>query len=140
MSDEPAPTAEAIEVGQAVRGLAYLCAHLKEISAAFAGDTPGEKGLEALERLRSALRSGTNFSGPLTDIHRALLHAGDALGVYGRVRGLSAGLTLAGIDDGEPLEIVYRCPVGRCPRTVPGPAVTPPQCGVVAEALRWGQL
>ena len=40
----------------------------------------------------------------------------------------------------EPLEIVYRCPIGRCPRTVPGPAVTPPLCGVAGEALRWGQL
>lgn len=139
MSDETAD-AEAIKAGHAVRGLAYVCAHFEEISAALAGDTPDREGLKALERLRSDLRGGADYSGPLVDIHHALLRAGDALGVYGHVRGLSAGLGLAGIGDGEPLEIVYRCPVGRCPRTVPGPAVTPPRCGIADKVLRWGQL
>jgi len=140
MSDEADVAAEEIKARQVRQGLAYVCAHVDEISAALAEDVSGGEGLKALERLRSALRGNGDISGPLGDLHHALLRAGDALGVYGHVRGVRRGLSLAGFDESEPLEIVYRCPVGRCPRVVPGPAVTPPRCGVAGEALRWGQL
>jgi hypothetical protein len=139
MGNNEQAAAGEVAAKQTVQGLAYVCAHLDEIRAVFAEDTTGAEGIEALERLRSALHADKEISGPLSDIHHALLRAGDALGVYGHVRGLGS-LSLAGVDESEPLEIVYRCPAGRCPRTVPGPAVTPPRCGVVGEALRWGQL
>jgi hypothetical protein len=139
MSDNADVAPEESKARQASQGLAYVCAHLDEISAVLADDASGGDGLQALERLRSALRDNGDISGPLADLHHALLRAGDALGVYGHVRGVR-DLSLAGFDQSEPLEIVYRCPIGRCPRTVPGPAVTPPQCTVADETLRWGQL
>ncbi len=137
MSDEADVPAEEIKARQ---GLAYVCAHVDEISAALAADPSGGEGLQALEWIRSVLRGNGDISGPLADLHHALLRAGDAVGVYGPVRGVRRGLSLAGFDQSEPLEIVYRCPIGRCLRVVPGPAVTLPQCGVAGEALRWGQL
>ena len=140
MSDDDDVAAEEIKARQVSQGLAYVCAHVDEISAALADDASGGEGLQALERLRSALRGNGDISGPLGELHHALLRAGDALGVYGHVRGVRRGLSLAGFDESEPLEIVYRCPIGRCPRAVPGPAVTPPRCGVAGEGLRWGQL
>jgi hypothetical protein len=139
MSEDADITAEDADAKQAIRGLAYVCAHLDEISEVLADDAAGGEGAEALERLQSALRGKKDITGPLGDIHHALLRAGDALGVYGHVRGLRS-LTLAGVEESEPLEIVYRCPAGRCSRTVPGPAITPPRCGVAGEVLRWGQL
>jgi hypothetical protein len=122
-------------VRQAINGLGYLCAHLEELSAVLATSTAAAN---ALERLRAGLRGAGDISGPLNDIHDALLRAGDALGIYGHARGLRE-LTLAGIGD-EPVEIVYRCPAARCARTVPGPGVDPPRCGLTGEALRWEQL
>ena len=82
-------------------------------------------GAEALDRLRSTLRDNGDISGPLGDIHHALLRAGDALGVYGHVRGVR-GPSLIGFEESEPLEIVYRCPPaaarGPCPaRPLPLP-------------------
>jgi hypothetical protein len=139
MSDDADVAADEINARQAGQGLAYACMHVEEISAALAEDASGGEGLQALERLRSALRGNGDVSGPLADLHHALLRAGDALGVYGHVRSVR-GLSLAGFNTSEPPEIVYRCPTGRCPRTIPGPAVTPPRCGVAGEALRWGQL
>ena len=139
MSGDDDVAAEEIKARQASQALAYVCMHVEEISAALAEDASGGEGLQALERLRAALRGNGDISGPLGDLHHALLRAGDALGVYGHVRSVR-GLSLAGFDAGEPLEIVYRCPTGRCMRTVPGPAVKPPRCGVADETLRWGQL
>jgi hypothetical protein len=139
MSDNADVAPDATKADQAFRALAYVCAHADEIRAALADDASGGKGLQTLERLRSALRSDGEISRPLEELHLALLRAGDALGVYGHVRS-AGGLSLAGFDEGEPLEVVYRCPVGRCRRVVPGPAVNPPRCEVVGEALRWGQL
>lgn len=135
MSDEADRTGKEAAARRADEGLAYLCTHLDEIRALLADDAVGR---EALARLRSVLRGGGEISGALSDIHDALLRAGDALGLYMHVRGLG-DLTLAGIGSG-PLEIVYRCPVHRCQRIVPGPTVEPPQCGVTGEALRWGPL
>lgn len=135
MSDEADSAAGEIAASRTVGGLAYLCTHLDEISTLLTGDAGGR---EALRRLQSELRGTGDISGPLNEINDALLRAGDALGIYGHVRGLR-DLTLAGIDAG-PLEIVYRCPVHRCRRIVPGPAVEPPWCGVTGEALRWGPL
>lgn len=139
MSDDVEVAAAEIKARQASQGLAYVCAHVDEISEVLAEDVPGGDGLQSLERLRSALRGSGDISGALTDLHHALLHAGDALGVYGHVRGVR-GWPLAGFDQSEPIEIVYRCPIGRCSRVVPGPAVTPPRCGVAGESLRREQL
>lgn len=139
MSGDAGGTAENVKARQAGRGLAYVCAHLTEIRATLSGDVAGKAGLDALERLRSALPGAGDITGLLDEIHRALLGCGDVVGVYGHVRGFGSA-TLAGIDSAEPLEIVYRCPAGRCARTVPGPAMTPPRCDVADEVLRWGQL
>jgi hypothetical protein len=139
MSDDADVGSEESKARQVSQGLAYVCAHVDEINAVLAEDATGGDGLQALERLRSALRGNGDISGPLADLHHALLRAGDALGVYGHVRGVR-GSSLAGFDQSEPLEIVYRCPIGRCARTDPGPAVTPPRCGVAGQALRRDQL
>jgi hypothetical protein len=139
MSDDDDVAAEEIRARQVSHGLAYVCAHADEIRAALAEDASGAEGLQALGRLRSLLRGNRDISGPLTDLHHALLRAGDALGVYGHVRG-ARGWSLAGFNESEPLEIVYRCPIGRCSRVVPGPALTPPRCEMVGEGLRRGQL
>ena len=138
MSDEAGAPPAGVEAGQNVKGLAYVCGHLDEISAVL-GEVPDGDGQEALKRLMSALHGSGDIAGPLAEVHHALLRAGDALGVYGHVRGLR-NLTLAGIEDSTPLEIVYRCPAGRCPRTVPGSAAPPPRCGILGQELRWGQL
>jgi hypothetical protein len=135
MSDEADRPSKEAAARRADQGLAYLCTHLDEIRALLADDVAGR---EALARLQSELRGGGDISGALSDIHDALLRAGDALGIFSHVRGLR-DLTLAGVGSG-PLEIVYRCPVRRCQRVVPGPAVEPPQCGVTSEPLRWGPL
>lgn len=135
MSGETDRTAGDTAARRVAHGLAYLCAHIDEIGTLLATDVVAEG---ELERLRAALRATSDISGPLNLIHDALLRAGDALGIYGHVRGLQ-DLALAGIGD-EPIEIVYRCPQGRCPRTVPGPEVNPPRCGMTGEKLRWGQL
>lgn len=135
MTDEADRTSEEAAARRVDQGLAYLCTHLDEIRALLADDVAGR---EALARLRSRLRGDGEISGALSDIHDALLRAGDALGIYRHVRGLRE-LTLAGVGSG-PLEIVYRCPVHRCQRIVPGPAVEPPRCGVTGETLRWGPL
>ncbi len=139
MSDEAGGTAEDVKARQVGKGLAYVCTHLTEIRATLAGDVAGKAGLDALARLRSALSGAGDISNLLDEIHRALLGCGDVVGVYGHVRGFGSA-TLVGIHSAEPLEIVYRCPVGRCARTVPGPAMTPPRCDVADEVLRWGQL
>jgi hypothetical protein len=131
MGDDADIAAEEIKVRQ---GLAYVCAHFDEISVALAEEGPDGDGLHALERLRSALRASGEFSDPLADLHLALQRAGDALGVYGHIRGVRSW-PLAGFDQSEPFEIVYRCPIGRCPRVVLGPAVTLPRCEVARRAL-----
>lgn len=139
MSDDAEAASSEIEAERALNGLAYVCAHLGEITDVLTDDNTGREGSTAFARLRSAVRHNEDIIGPLGDIHHALLRAGDALGIYGHVRGLHS-LILAGVEQGRPLEIVYRCPAGRCPRIVPGPAVTPPRCDVVGQELRWGQL
>ena len=138
MSDGADATTDGVEAERTAKGLAYVCAHLDEISAALSDDAAGTDGTVALERLRSVMRGGGNLTGPLDDIHHALLGAGDALGVYGHSR--SVIQPLPGIDTDRPLEIVYRCPVDRCPRADPGPAVTPPVCGFTDEKLRRERL
>jgi hypothetical protein len=138
MSDGADATAEAVEAERNAKGLAYVCSHMDEISAALSDDAAGTDGTAALERLRSAMRDGGNLTGPLDDIHHALLRAGDALGVYGHSRGVIP--SLPGVETDRPLEIVYRCPADRCPRADPGPAVSPPVCGFTGETLRRERL
>jgi len=138
MSDGADATADEVEAERTLKGLAYVCAHLDEISAALSDDAVGNDGTVALERLRSALRGDGDLAGPLGDIHHAMLRAGDALGVYGHSRRVFQ--PLPGVDRDQPLEVVYRCPVGRCPRADPGPAVTPPRCGFTGETLRRERL
>jgi hypothetical protein len=75
MSDEADNTAPQAAASRAIEGLAYLCAHVDEISALLAHDAAGR---EALERLRSGLLAAGDISGPLDDIHDAVLRAGDA--------------------------------------------------------------
>jgi hypothetical protein len=133
MNDSDA-TADAIGAERTAEGLAHVCANLDQISAALAG----EDGRAVLERLRSALRGNEDITGPLDDINHALLHAGDALGVYGHRR--SVPTSLPGVNTDRPLEIVYLCPAQRCARIDPGPAVPPPQCRLTGEPLLWDRL
>jgi hypothetical protein len=138
MSDGADATAEGVGAERTAKGLAYVCAHLDEISAALPDDAAGKDGSVALERLRSAMRGDGNLTGRLDDIHHALPRAGDALGVYGHSR--SVIQPLPGIDTDRPLEIVYRCPADLCLRADPGPAITPPRCGFTGEMLRRERL
>lgn len=138
MSDNADITVNEDNAKRIAEALAYVCIHIGGIKAFLSEETIDRRGLQALEQIQSALQRTGDISRPLGELHHALVREGDVLGVYGHARGLR-DLTLVGFED-EPLEIVYRCPTGRCLRTVPGPAVVPPCCGMTGETMQWGHL
>jgi hypothetical protein len=83
--------------------LAFVCARIPEIRTAL-----GPAGVPPLQGLTEAVQRGDDLRPALDAVHRALLAAGDALGVYGHG---SRGLEPAGV---ESVEIVYRCPLRKC--------------------------
>ncbi|TRV81501.1 hypothetical protein FKN01_03355 [Streptomyces sp. 130] len=94
-------------------------------------------GVAALDAVIGVLRAGGDPRQSLDDLHRALREAGDALGVFGRSRGL---FDLAGSDRYARQEPVLLCPQGGahypCARfAFPAPGVTP-RCEVSGEPLR----
>lgn len=110
--------------------LAYLCANLQEICDALGDDgsdptTPVAKTLAAV-----AADDAPATIAALNTLHAALQHIGDALGVYGSLRGLSP----TGI---RGLEVIYRCPLGRCTGRDRSQAVDDaPVCAISGKQLR----
>lgn len=120
---------------QIADGLAYVCEHVDQVRATLTRGPSG--GLPRLDALLAALRNGEDPTAPLGELHRALLAAHDALGVFGRARDASM-LTTPGIPADRPY-----VPVVLCPRTDhpcarfawPEPGGTP-VCKVVGDPLR----
>lgn len=97
-------------------GTAYVCGHLDEIRADLVA---GGGGVAPLLRVLDAVVQGHDVTAALDELHRALVAGGDTLGVYGNAM---RNLHPLGLGP-EPLEIVYRCPLGRCSaRPWPQPA------------------
>lgn len=92
-------------------GTAYVCGHLAYIRA----QLEHRGGAESLDLLLQAARTGQDVTGALDALHNALQVAGDALGVYGDVRG---GLpkTVGDFAAARPNEQLYLCPRRRCAR------------------------
>lgn len=90
--------------------VAYVCVQLDRIRAAL--EAHGCDGAAPLERVLAALGDGEETTAPLDALHEALLVAGDAAGINGRVR----GLTPHGVDPGMPDEWVLLCPMQQCSR------------------------
>jgi hypothetical protein len=78
------------------------------------------------------VRNGEAVTQLLEEAHRAVLQAGDALGVYGEYeqdRGPEAALT-------DQMEIVFRCPLGKCMgRSFDEVKQFPPRCSVDGAEL-----
>lgn len=117
-----------VSAAQEAAGLAYVCANLGELRAILGDD--GEDPASVLERLLAALRSGETVTQLLEEAHRAMQRAGDALGIYGQQdRGAAAIGT-------ERMEIVFRCPLGKCTgRPFGDVASFPPLCSVNGTEL-----
>ena len=115
---------------QEAAGLAYVCANLGDLRAAL--DDDGTDPDSVVERLLAALRGGSAVTALLDELNLAVRQAGDALGIYGQQdRGLEAVGT-------EQMEIVFRCPLGKCTgRSFDEVADFPPHCSVNgAELIR----
>ena len=117
-----------VTAAQEAAGLAYICTNLSELRAILGDD--GKDPASVLERLLGGLRSGETVTQLLEEAHRALQHAGDALGIYGQQdRG-------AGAIGTERMEIVFRCPLGKCTgRPFGDVASFPPLCSVNGTEL-----
>ncbi|MFF0490936.1 hypothetical protein ACFYTQ_18105 [Nocardia sp. NPDC004068] len=114
------------DAGRVAAGLAYLCGHLADVR-----ETLGEDGNEPLRRLLEVVRSGEAADvGPALDaVHSALRSAGDARGLYGNQRGIGP----VGV---RHLEVVYRCPLGRCTGRAAGEIdEDSPRCAVAGREL-----
>jgi hypothetical protein len=84
--------------------LAYVCGHLDELR-----DLLGDEGNALLEQLQAAVQASADPGEVLDRLHTAVQAAGDVLGVRGH--GERSGVVVAGVAS---VEIVYRCPLGRC--------------------------
>ncbi|MFD8005217.1 hypothetical protein [Streptomyces mirabilis] len=96
---------------QRANGLGYVCEHLPDIGAQL--EYHDDSG--PLDRLLAALREGEDASELLDALHEALQSGGDALGVYGNVRG-GMRKTLGDFGTDGPGETIYLCPRRQCAR------------------------
>lgn len=87
-----------------------------------------------LQQLLDAARHGQDCGNALDTLHSAVQATGDALGVYQAER--RGGLDLTGVDDHEPPEIVYLCPISQCSgRRVDHSTAFPLICTITGEQL-----
>jgi len=115
--------------------VAYVCDQLDQIRAVL--QAYGPTGAAPLERLLAALRAGEELTAPLDALDAALLAAGDALGIGGRVRGLNP----TGVDRAVPEEWVLLCPSGQCSRhALPDDRGEAPRCRISGRPLRGERL
>ncbi|MBT2458045.1 hypothetical protein [Streptomyces sp. ISL-86] len=116
--------------------LAYVCDQVERIRANLEAAHGAGGGAAPLERLMAALLDRVDLTAPLAALHEALLAAGDAAGIQGRVRGLSP----IGIDSAAPEAWVLLCPTGQCSRYSwpDGPGARP--CRISGRALRRERL
>jgi hypothetical protein len=115
--------------------VAYVCARLDQIRTSL--ERYGREGAAPLERVVAALRAEEDPVPALDALHEALLVAGDAVGLHGRVRGLSP----LGVDADLPDEWVLLCPTGQCARHAwPDGGDAEPPCRVSGRPLRRARL
>jgi hypothetical protein len=129
------------EAARVARGLAYVCRHLDELRTLL--DDDGTDPSKPLAKLVTALQgqaaaqqptdggqSRPSVAGLLDQVHAAVQAAGDALGVYG------SGVRSGGQTGMEALQVVFRCPLGRCAgRPADRVAGPPPVCTVSPAGL-----
>lgn len=129
--------AEEDPAGDRIReGIAYLCEHFARIQSALGGT--GGHGMPLLpDRLQECVLESGSPQDVLDALHKALLAAGDARGIYTRTRG---NMNLPGMTVSQPSEVVYLCPIMRCGRVVPGPLVIAPRCNLAGTPLRRDRL
>jgi hypothetical protein len=90
-------------------GLAYVCANLTSIRGDLQRD--GVDPALVLEPLLAAVRDGKPVTELLEAVHQAVQRAGDSLGIFGYYGVQYRGPGAVGT---EPMEIVFRCPLGKC--------------------------
>ncbi|MGV9772384.1 hypothetical protein [Streptosporangium sp. NPDC003464] len=107
--------------------IAYVCRQqqaIREVLLAECGDAA------PLDRVLSALENDTPPAEPLRELHQALVHAGDAVGVYGGTR---EGAGVLGLLSPRVGKDIYLCP-RRSPCTrfhwVEDERGGPPVCGI----------
>ncbi|MET7761579.1 hypothetical protein [Streptomyces sp. NPDC005336] len=110
--------------------VAYVCEQLEHIRTLLQTHSPA--GTAPLERLVATLQAGEDPAMPLDAVHEALLAAGDAVGIHGRVRGLNP----IGADPATPREWVLLCPTGQCSRYSWPDGPQAPSCPVSGQSLR----
>jgi hypothetical protein len=94
------------------------------------------QGTATLERVFAALAAGDDPITPLTELHEALLVAGDASGVDGRTRGRDP----MGIGLGPPAEYVLLCPIHQCYRHAWPDSPEVPRCRISGQPMRRERL
>lgn len=119
--------------------LAYVCGRLDYLRAVLPHDEGDDP--PALRALFDALRDAQDLVGPLEALHAGLLNAGDALGVWGHVRSGWRSLSVPGVEENAPFEVVYLCPLGRCSGRRPDRTTTfPVTCAITGRELRRERL
>jgi hypothetical protein len=119
--------------------LAYVCGRLEYLRAVLPRDEAGDPPV--LRALFAALSDGQDLVGPLEALHADLLNAGDVLGVWGHVRPGWRNLSVSGLDESAPFEVVYLCPLGRCSGRRPEKTTTfPVTCAITGRELRRERL
>ncbi|MFF0429045.1 hypothetical protein ACFYUJ_32210 [Streptomyces sp. NPDC004520] len=113
--------------------IAYVCRQqeiLREVLLAERGDAV------PLERVLSALESDTSPTAALRELHQALVHAGDAVGVYGSTR---EGAGVLGLLSPRAGKDIYLCPrQSPCTRFhwAEDERGGPPACGIGRAPMR----
>lgn len=124
---------------QTADALAYVCERLDYLRTVLPRDGTGDPPV--LRALFDALARGRDLAGALEAVHTGLLNAGDALGVWGHVGSGRRNLSLRGIDDALPFEVVYLCPLGRCAGRLPDQITAfPVTCPIAGRELRRERL
>ncbi|WP_143074845.1 hypothetical protein [Streptomyces mangrovisoli] len=114
--------------------IGYVCGQLDHIRSVL--QAHGADGAAPLEHLLAVLDDGGDLTAPLSELHDALLVAGDAAGIRGQARGLHP----IGIAPTTPDEWVLLCPTGRCSRHAWPDGSGPSHCQVSNLPLRREQL
>jgi len=118
----------------------YLCRHATEIRAQLA--EAGNEG--SVDEALRAVRDSRSATAALRKLHEAIQIGGDAVGLYGHLRGeRHPGSQPFGLGEPRQAEAVFVCPGNRCSRqwwTDGTSAMTPPECMIFGGKLRWGGI
>jgi hypothetical protein len=113
-------------------GLAYVCGHLAELRDDLHDD--GSDAASPLRRLVTAMQSDpfdpVGVAGLVETLHIAVVRAtGDPWGIIGHANRHG---TVAGVAQ---IEIVYRCPLGRCAGRLRDEVTGPARCAISGREL-----